>query len=95
MTAAPPLPELRMIPLNRIEVLNPRERNQRKFSLIVDNIGAVGLKKPVTVTPRPGNDGAERYSLFAAKGGSRHSNGSAKHEFRRLWSRCRTRMPSS
>lgn len=52
------LPELRMIPLDRIEVLNPRERNQRKFTAIVENIGAIGLKKPVTVTPRTGEDGA-------------------------------------
>jgi ParB family chromosome partitioning protein len=68
MTTAVPLPELRMIPLDRIEVLNPRERNQRKFNLIVDNIGAVGLKKPVTVTPRPGDDGAERYMLVCGEG---------------------------
>lgn len=67
MTAPVP-PELRMIPLDRIEVLNPRERNQRKFSLIVDNIGAVGLKKPVTVTPRAGEDGAERYLLVCGEG---------------------------
>jgi ParB family chromosome partitioning protein len=57
-----------MIPLDRIEVLNPRERNQRKFNLIVDNIGAVGLKKPVTVTPRAGEDGAERYVLICGEG---------------------------
>lgn len=68
MTGAAPLPELRMIPLDRIEVLNPRERDQRKFSLIVENIEAVGLKKPVTVTPRPGNDGAERYVLVCGEG---------------------------
>lgn len=66
--AASPLPELRMIPLDRIEVLNPRERNQRKFNVIVDNIGAVGLKKPVTVTPRRGEDGAERYVLVCGEG---------------------------
>lgn len=65
---APSLPELRMIPLDRIEVLNPRERNQRKFNLIVDNIGAVGLKKPVTVTPRPGEGGAESYVLVCGEG---------------------------
>ncbi|HRH85311.1 MAG TPA: ParB N-terminal domain-containing protein [Rubrivivax sp.] len=68
IAAALPLPELRMIPLDRIEVLNPRERNQRKFNLIIDNIGAVGLKKPVTVTPRPGEDGAERYVLVCGEG---------------------------
>ena len=30
--------ELRMIPLNRIEILNPRERNSRVFEQIVGNI---------------------------------------------------------
>ncbi|MBB3176350.1 plasmid partitioning protein RepB C-terminal domain-containing protein [Variovorax sp. Sphag1AA] len=68
MSAALALPELRMIPLDRIEVLNPRERNQRKFDVIVSNIGAIGLKKPVTVTPRPGEDGAERYLLVCGEG---------------------------
>lgn len=62
------LPELRMIPMDRIDVLNPRERNQRKFNVIVDNIGALGLKKPVTVTPRPSADGAERYVLICGEG---------------------------
>ncbi|QIL71017.1 ParB N-terminal domain-containing protein [Diaphorobacter sp. HDW4B] len=68
MTIALPMPELRMIPIDRIEVLNPRERNQKKFDAIVDNIGNIGLKKPVTVTPRPGNDGAERYMLVCGEG---------------------------
>lgn len=68
MTEPLSLPELRMIPMDRIEILNPRERNQRKFSAIVENIGAVGLKKPVTVTPRPGEDGAERYILVCGEG---------------------------
>ena len=68
MMEALPMPELRMIPMDRIEVLNPRERNQRKFSSIVENIGAVGLKKPVTVTPRAGEDGAERYVLVCGEG---------------------------
>lgn len=62
------IPELRMIPMDRIEILNPRERNQKKFSVIVDNIGALGLKKPVTVTPRPSDDGAERYVLICGEG---------------------------
>ncbi|MDN4589458.1 chromosome partitioning protein ParB [Xenophilus aerolatus] len=68
MTKKLALPELRMIPMDRIDVLNPRERDQRKFDTIVENIGAVGLKKPVTVTPRPGADGAERYVLICGEG---------------------------
>ena len=39
--------ELRMIPLERIDVLNPRERNSRVFEQIVGNIQSIGLKKPI------------------------------------------------
>lgn len=68
MSGSPRIPEIRMIPLDRVDVLNPRERNQRKFDEIVENIGLVGLKKPITVTPRPGDDGAERYALVCGEG---------------------------
>lgn len=37
--------EVRMIPVNQIEVINPRERNNRVFNEIVGNIRAIGLKK--------------------------------------------------
>lgn len=59
--------ELRMIPLERIDVLNPRERNNRMFEQIVTNIRSLGLKKPIVVTPRPGKDG-ERYLLICGEG---------------------------
>jgi ParB family chromosome partitioning protein len=57
-----------MIPIERIDVLNPRERNQAIFAEIVDNISAIGLKKPITVTVRAGDDGAERYLLICGEG---------------------------
>jgi ParB family transcriptional regulator, chromosome partitioning protein len=60
--------EVKMIPTDRIEVLNPRERNEKVFDEIVVNIKAIGLKKPITVTPRPGADGAERYLLVCGEG---------------------------
>lgn len=59
--------DLRMIPLERIDVLNPRERNNRMFEQIVINIRSLGLKKPIVVTPRPGKDG-ERYLLICGEG---------------------------
>lgn len=59
--------ELRMIPLDRIDVLNPRERNNRMFEQIVINIRSLGLKKPIVVTPRSGKDG-ERYLLICGEG---------------------------
>ena len=44
---------LRMIPIESIEVLNSRDRNNRVFEEIVGNIKSIGLKKPITVTSRP------------------------------------------
>ena len=60
--------ELQMIPMDHIEVLNPRDRNNRIFEVIVGNIKALGLKKPVTVTPRPGPEGDVRYMLICGEG---------------------------
>lgn len=60
--------EMRMIPIDRIDVLNPRERNKGVFDEIVGNIKAIGLKKPITVTPRAGPDGTERYMLICGEG---------------------------
>ncbi|MDR3415261.1 MAG: plasmid partitioning protein RepB C-terminal domain-containing protein [Nevskia sp.] len=57
-----------MIPVDRIEVLNPRERKARVFDTIVDNIKTIGLKKPITVTPRQASDGGERYLLVCGEG---------------------------
>lgn len=59
--------ELQMIALDQIDVLNPRERNSRVFEQIVENIGTIGLKKPVVVTPRAGGDG-HRYLLICGEG---------------------------
>ena len=60
--------EIRMIPIDKIDVLNPRERNKGVFDEIVSNIKAIGLKKPIKVTPRPAPDGTERYLLVCGEG---------------------------
>ncbi|WP_444633379.1 ParB/RepB/Spo0J family partition protein [Cupriavidus oxalaticus] len=60
--------EIRMIPIDQIEVINPRERNSRVFDEIVGNIKAIGLKKPITVTPRAASNGAEKYLLVCGEG---------------------------
>jgi ParB family chromosome partitioning protein len=60
--------ELRMIPLDSIEVLNTRDRNHRTFQEIVGNIRDIGLKKPVTVTPRPDENGRKHYLLICGEG---------------------------
>lgn len=60
--------EVRMIPVGSIEVLNPRERNTKAFEEIIGNIQAIGLKKPITVTPRMSADGVEVYRLVCGEG---------------------------
>jgi ParB family chromosome partitioning protein len=54
--------DIRLIPIDRIEILNPRERNQKTFREIVASIKALGLKKPITVTRR-GTGERERFML--------------------------------
>ncbi|SED48858.1 chromosome partitioning protein, ParB family [Burkholderia sp. WP9] len=60
--------EVRMIPVDQVEVINPRERNGRLFDEIVGNIKAIGLKKPILVTPRATAAGVERYLLVCGEG---------------------------
>jgi ParB family transcriptional regulator, chromosome partitioning protein len=60
--------EIRMISIDLVEVINPRERNTRMFDEIVYNIKAIGLKKPITVTPRKGPSGTEKYLLVCGEG---------------------------
>ena len=65
----PATPEVvTMVPVNRIEVLNSRERNNKIFNDIVENIRAIGLKKPITVTQRPTDDGEPSYLLVCGEG---------------------------
>ena len=60
--------QLLMVPVEKIEVLNPRERNQKVFEEIVENIRQIGLKKPITVTPRSDGDGETKYLLVCGEG---------------------------
>lgn len=62
---------VRLIPIDRIEVLNSRDRNTKVFEEIVGNIKSIGLKKPITVTQREGPDGPEgepKYLLVCGEG---------------------------
>lgn len=67
MTAKHTTSEIRMIPVDQIDVLNPRERNAKVFGEIVGNIKALGLKKPISVTPRDTEHG-KRYLLVCGEG---------------------------
>lgn len=59
------VPEIKMIPVNSITVLNPRARNKRVFQELVTSIERLGLKKPITVSQRPGR---ARYDLACGQG---------------------------
>ncbi|MDV6333160.1 plasmid partitioning protein RepB C-terminal domain-containing protein [Asticcacaulis sp. 201] len=59
------MPEIRMIPVDAITVLNPRHRNKRIFQELVTSISNLGLKKPITVSQRIGK---LRYDLVCGQG---------------------------
>lgn len=63
MTDTPP--EIRMVPVGSITVLNPRARNKRIFNELVTSISHLGLKKPITVSQRAGRSG---YDLVCGQG---------------------------
>ncbi|WP_322897000.1 plasmid partitioning protein RepB C-terminal domain-containing protein [Erythrobacter sp. T5W1-R] len=56
-----------MIPIDRVNIVNPRVRNQKSFRDIVDNIAKIGLKKPITVTRRV-EAGGPFYDLVCGQG---------------------------
>lgn len=59
--------EVQMIPIRQIDVINPRARDQKEFNAIVANISEVGLKKPITVTPRR-HTNPQRFYLVCGQG---------------------------
>ena len=58
-------PEIRMVPVDAITVLNPRVRNKRVFQELVTSISHLGLKKPITVSQRRGK---AEYDLVCGQG---------------------------
>lgn len=60
-----PIPEIRMIQVDAVTILNPRVRNKRIFQELVTSIAHLGLKKPITVSQRPGK---ARYDLVCGQG---------------------------
>lgn len=62
-----PAQRVEMIPMDRITIVNPRLRNKKTFQGIVDNIAEIGLKRPITVTSRHGENGP-LYDLVCGQG---------------------------
>ncbi|MBN9589030.1 MAG: ParB N-terminal domain-containing protein [Alphaproteobacteria bacterium] len=62
-TETPPI--VLSIPIDQVEVVNPRVRNQKVFKEIIDNIATIGLKRPITVARKVDSD---RYDLVCGQG---------------------------
>jgi ParB family chromosome partitioning protein len=61
-------PTVQMIPIDQINVLNPRSRNKVAFQGIVANISSLGLKKPITVARRIEPTDGKSYDLVCGQG---------------------------
>ena len=59
---------IKTIPINEIRFLNPRARNRRNFQEIVQSIAKVGLKRPITVSPRTTEADSANYDLVCGQG---------------------------
>ena len=59
--------EVQIIPIAAITVENPRERSEKTFRALVESIGKVGLKKPITVARADGEAG-EAWRLVCGQG---------------------------
>lgn len=59
---------VRLIPIERIVVENPRERSEKTFKQLVESISKVGLKKPITVTLDRDVAGGEAFHLDCGQG---------------------------
>jgi ParB family chromosome partitioning protein len=61
-------PMVQMIPIDQINVLNPRSRNKVVFQSIVSNISNLGLKRPITVARRTEPADGKFYDLVCGQG---------------------------
>lgn len=59
---------IQLIRLDRIRVLNPRVRNKAVFAKLVENIAAIGLKRPITVSVNGADDQGETFDLVCGQG---------------------------
>jgi ParB family transcriptional regulator, chromosome partitioning protein len=59
---------VQMIPVNEINILNPRSRNKIAFQTIVSNISHLGLKRPITVARRLDRRDGKPFDLVCGQG---------------------------
>ena len=60
--------KIESVEIERIHILNPRSRNQKVFSDIVENIKRVGLKRPITVARSKSRITGKDYDLVCGQG---------------------------
>ena len=61
------VPTVELIPVDQVEITNPRARSKKGFKEIIENIAELGLEKPITVTKRDRPEGT-RYDLVCGQG---------------------------
>lgn len=57
-----------LVPISQIRVVNPRSRSRKGHEQIIENILSIGLKRPITVTPRSTPEGQPGYDLICGQG---------------------------
>jgi ParB family chromosome partitioning protein len=57
-----------LVPIDDIAILNPRGRGRRIHREIIDNIEAIGLKRPITVSRSRQPDGSLKCDLICGQG---------------------------
>lgn len=60
--------DIQMIPISKVHILNPRNRDKRKFGEIVSSISHLGLKRPIVVSRRGELEGDDEYDLVCGQG---------------------------
>lgn len=66
--SAPCSSHVMLVSVDTIHVLNSRVRDKKKFTQIVNNISALGLKKPITLRKRESGNGKKQYDLICGQG---------------------------
>lgn len=59
--------KIQLVPIDKINVMNPRKRNRKVFEGIVRSISKLGLKRPITVIRKVSADG-ETFDLVCGQG---------------------------
>jgi len=60
--------QVTLIPIEKIHVLNPRNRDARKFAVIATSINDVGMKRPIVVSRRSEARDDGHYDLVCGQG---------------------------